>query len=297
MMATQIDRFVHDRMPLPEDMPQLIFERPELQFPSALNAVVELLERHVVAGNGTRILLRDARESLSYAEVLDRVNRRARVLIEDMGLVSGNRVLLRGGNSIEMAIAWLAVVRVGLIAVATMPMLRARELGDVIHKGRISHALCATALLDELNAAQVACPVLTHVMTFDALADAARHHNNDRVAATTDADDIALMAFTSGTTGTPKAALHSHRDLLAACEAWPRHVLKATADDIVIGSPPLAFTFGLGGMLVFPMWAGGERLFRGRCVEPGGDDSGHQCGRGDGLLHRANLLSSHGTAR
>ena len=260
-MTTQIDRFVHDRMPPPEDMPQLIFELPELQFPHKLNAIVELLDRNVKKGNGQCVLLRDARETLTYAQVLDRVNQQARVLIEDLRLVSGNRVLLRGGNSIDMAIAWLAVVKVGLIAVATMPMLRARELIDVINKGQIAHALCASALLDELQTAQALCPVLTNVMTFDALSESARHKSIDCAAGLTDADDIALMAFTSGTTGTPKAALHTHRDLLAACETWPRHVLKASADDIVIGSPPLAFSFGLGGLLLFPMWAGASVYF------------------------------------
>ena len=267
-MTTQIDRFVHDRMPPSADMPQLIFELPELQFPDRLNAIVELLDRNVVEGNGNRILLRDARESLTYAQVLDRVNQRTRVLTEDMELVSGNRVLLRGGNSIEMAIAWLAVVKAGLVAVATMPMLRARELTNVINKGQITHALCATDLLVELQTAQSQCPVLTNVLTFDALAKSAQHKSTDCPAAMTDADDIALMAFTSGTTGAPKAALHTHRDLLAACETWPRHVLRATADDIVIGSPPLAFTFGLGGMLVFPLWAGASVYFADGGLSP-----------------------------
>ncbi len=267
-MTTQVDRFVHDRMPAIEDMPRMIFELPELQFPHKLNAVVELLDCNVAKGNGNRVLLRDAQQTLTYAQVLDRVNQQAHVLTEDMGLVSGNRVLLRGGNSIEMAVAWLAVVKVGLIAVATMPMLRARELVDVINKGQISHALCATALLAELQSAQAQCPMLTSVVSFDALADSAAHKSTDCPAVQTDADDIALMAFTSGTTGAPKAALHTHRDLLAACETWPRHVLKATADDIVIGSPPLAFTFGLGGMLVFPMWAGASVYFADGSLSP-----------------------------
>ena len=267
-MTTQIDRFVHDRMPVAEDMPQLIFELPELQFPDKLNAVVELLDRNVAKGNGNRVLLRDARDWLTYAQVLDRVNQRARVLTEDIGLVSGNRVLLRGGNSIEMAIAWLAVVKAGLIAVATMPLLRARELTDVINNAQISHALCATALQAELQTAQAQCPVLSNVLTFETLAELAQRKSTDCPVATTDADDIALIAFTSGTTGAPKAALHTHRDVLAACETWPRHVLKATPDDIVIGSPPLAFTFGLGGMLVFPMWAGASVYFAESGLSP-----------------------------
>ena len=255
-MVTQVDRFVHDRMPAADDLPQFIFERPELQFPVQLNAVVELLDRNLIKGNGQRIMLLDARESLTYAQALDRVNQLARVLIEDYGLVSGNRVLLRGGNSIDMAVAWLAVVKVGLIAVATMPMLRARELIDVINKGQVGHALCADALTEELLLAHAQCPVLEAIKTFSEARRAAQGKSVDCPNAKLDGDDVALMAFTSGTTGAPKAALHTHRDVMAACETWPRHVLRATPADIFVGSPPLAFTFGLGGMLVFPMWAG-----------------------------------------
>ncbi|MEO7254046.1 MAG: AMP-binding protein [Casimicrobium sp.] len=260
-MSTQIDRFVHDRMPDASELPQLIFERPELQFPAQLNAVVELLDGNVVKGNGERILLRDARESLTYAQVLDRVNQLGRALLEDYGLVSGNRVLLRGGNSIDMAVAWLAVVKIGLIAVATMPMLRARELTDVIRKAQVSFALCVDALTEELLLAQTQCTVLTRIVTFTEVKQVASGKSTACPAVKTDCDDIAMMAFTSGTTGAPKAALHSHRDVLSACETWPRHVLRATPDDIVVGSPPLAFTFGLGGMLVFPMWAAASVYF------------------------------------
>ena len=260
-VSTQIDRFVHDRMPAASDLPQFIFDQPELQFPAQLNAVVELLDGNVVKGNGERILLRDARGALTYAQALDRVNQLGSALIEDYGLVSGNRVLLRAGNSIDMAVAWLAVVKVGLIAVATMPMLRVRELVDVIGKGQVSFALCADALTEELLLAQTQCLVLNRVVTFSEVRVAADAKGTLGPAVNTDGDDIALMAFTSGTTGSPKAVLHSHRDVMAACETWPRHVLRATPDDIVVGSPPLAFTFGLGGMLVFPMWAGASVYF------------------------------------
>lgn len=267
-MSTQVDQFIHEHLPEASAMPQLIFERPELQFPDQLNAVVELLDRRVAEGHGARILLRDARDALTYAQVLDRVNQFGRVLIEDMQLVTGNRVLLRGGNSIAMAIAWLAVVKVGLIAVATMPMLRARELTDVIRKGRISHALCVDALTEELFLAQQQCPTLAKITTLESLQQIAASKSTDCPAAATTNDDLALMAFTSGTTGTPKAALHTHRDLMAACEAWPRHVLRATSGDIVVGSPPLAFTFGLGGLLLFPMWAGASVYFADAAYTP-----------------------------
>ena len=260
-VSIQIDRFAHDGMPAASDLPQFIFERPELQFPAQFNAAVELLDRNVEKGNGQRLLLRDARESLTYARVLDRVNQLARVLIEDYGLVAGNRVLLRGSNSIDMAVAWLAVVKAGLIAVATMPMLRARELSDVIIKAQVAFALCADTLTEELLLAKVSCPVLGRIVTFSEVRCIANGKRTDCPATRLDGDDIALMAFTSGTTGAPKAALHTHRDIMAACETWPRHVLRATPDDIVVGSPPLAFTFGLGGMLVFPMWAGASVYF------------------------------------
>jgi 2-aminobenzoate-CoA ligase len=267
-MTTQMDRFVHDRMPAVADLPQMLYELPELHFPSKLNAVVELLDRHVAGGDRERVLLRDARGVLTYAQVLDRVNQTARVLIEDFGLITGNRVLLRGGNSIDMAIGWLATVKAGLIAVATMPLLRARELTAVIQRGEIGFALCARPLMDELTAAQRDCPMLKTILSFDDLNARATGKSTDCPAAETDGDDVALMAFTSGTTGTPKAALHTHRDLLAACEAWPRHVLRATPADIVIGSPPLAFTFGLGGLLVFPMWAGASVYFADGAYTP-----------------------------
>jgi 2-aminobenzoate-CoA ligase len=192
----------------------------------------------------------------------------AQVLVDDLGLVPGNRVLLRGGNSIGMALAWLAVVKAGLIAVATMPLLRAKELGEIIDKSQPTVALCDAKLLEELQGAQAQYPVLKTIVPFNvttneagSLAVRASLKSGNFKACPTAATDIALMAFTSGTTGQPKAAVHTHRDVLAACETWPRHVLKATPDDIVMGSPPLAFTFGLGGLLIFPMWAGASVYF------------------------------------
>jgi 2-aminobenzoate-CoA ligase len=176
-------------------------------------------------------------------------------------------VLLRGGNTVEMALAWLGTVYAGLIAVATMPLLRAGELGSIIDRAQPTLALCDGRLLAELQAAQTHHPALTTIVPFHTAPDAAdllqraQGKPGTTPPCPTSADDIALMAFTSGTTGAPKAAVHTHRDVLAGCEAWPRHVLKATPDDIVAGSPPLAFTFGLGGLLVFPMGTGGSVYF------------------------------------
>lgn len=260
--SAQADRFVHDRLPPREQWPELRYDLPELQLPPQVNLVEELLDRAPGKGWGERPLLRSPRITLTYADVRDRVDRICRVLVEDLGLVPGNRVLLRGGNSIGMALAWLAVVKAGGVAVATMPLLRARELGDIIDKAQPTLALCDTKLLEELELARKERPVLRTVVPFNApdepgsLAVLSARKEGNFTACPTAADDIALLAFTSGTTGKPKAAVHTHRDVLAACEAWPRHVLRATPDDVVVGSPPLAFTFGLGGLLVFPMWAG-----------------------------------------
>jgi len=266
-MSAQQDRFVHDRLPPQTQWPELRYDRPEFQFPDQLNLVRELLDKAQAKGFGERPLLRSSRITLSYNDVRDRVDRICRVLTEDLGLMPGNRMLLRGGNSIALALAWLAVVKAGLIAVATMPLLRARELGDIIDKAQPVAALCDIKLLEELELARRDRPVLANVIPFNtlnepgSLAVRSAQKPGDFPACPTSADDIAMMAFTSGTTGKPKAAVHTHRDVLVACEAWPRHVLRPTPDDIVVGSPPLAFTFGLGGLLVFPMWAGASVYF------------------------------------
>ena len=260
--SAQQDRFVHDRLPPPEQLPRMVYSLPELCIPPRANLVQSLFDKAFREGHGDKPLLRSDTITLSYAEALDRVNRIAQVLTEDFSLKPGNRVLLRGGNSIGMALAWLGVVQAGLVAVATMPLLRAKELGEIIEKARPALALCDACLLEELQAAQAQSNTLPTIVPFNlmdapgSLAVLSAQKDGKFTPCPVAADDIALMAFTSGTTGKPKAAVHTHRDVLAACEAWPRHVLKARPDDIVIGSPPLAFTFGLGGMLIFPMWAG-----------------------------------------
>ncbi len=259
--SVQSDRFVHDLLPPADQCPQMRYDLPELQIPAQANLVDVLFERADKRGLSNRPFLRSDKITLSYAEAHERVKRIAQVLTGDLELVPGNRVLLRGGNTIGMALAWLGVVKAGLVAVATMPLLRAKELGEVITKSQATVALCDAGLLAELQSAQGLNPVLTRIVPFNTdeagsltvLADA---KDGQFPPCQTSADDVAMMAFTSGTTGTPKAPVHTHRDVLAACETWPRHVLQATPEDIVMGSPPLAFTFGLGGMLVFPMWAG-----------------------------------------
>lgn len=266
--SAQTDRFVHNRLPPPDQLPHMHYDRPELQIAAQANLVVELLDKAVSEkGFADLPMLRSPSMTLSYADAKARVDRICQVLIEDLGLVPGNRVLLRGGNSIGLALAWLAVVKAGLIAVATMPLLRAKELGDIIAKAQPSVALCDVKLLNELQAAHHANPVMRSIIPFNlmhvpgSLAVLAAAKNGPCNACPTSADDMALIAFTSGTTGKPKAAVHTHRDVLAACAAWPRSVLKLQSRDIVIGSPPLAFTFGLGGLLLFPMASGASVYF------------------------------------
>jgi 2-aminobenzoate-CoA ligase len=268
--SAQTDRFVHDRLPAAGDLPALRYDLlPGLQMPAHCNLVHELLDRAADKGWADRPMLRSPGLVLTYAQAAARVSAIHQVLVQDLGLVPGNRVLLRGGNSIGMALAWLAVVRAGLVAVATMPLLRAKELGDIIEKAQPVAALCDARLLDELAHAQAVQPVLRRIVAFN-VTDASATTSLEAMAARksgpfpacpTAGTDIALLAFTSGTTGKPKAAVHSHCDVLAACETWPRHVLRAQPQDIVMGSPPLAFTFGLGGLLVFPMWAGASAYF------------------------------------
>ena len=266
--SAQTDRFVRDRLPPAAQWPRMVYSLlPGLAIADQANLVDVLFSQAISKGYADRPLLRSDKITLSYADALARVNRIAQVLTQDFGLVPGNRVLLRGGNSIGMALAWLGVVQAGMVAVASMPLLRAKELGEIIEKAKPALALCDATLLEELQIAQAQSQTLQTIIPFNlmnepgALAVLASQKNGQFTPCPTAADDIAMMAFTSGTTGKPKAAVHTHRDVLAACETWPAHVLKATPDDIVVGSPPLAFTFGLGGMLIFPMWAGASVFY------------------------------------
>ncbi|MFY9509383.1 MAG: AMP-binding protein [Rubrivivax sp.] len=255
--SAHVDSFARDRLPAPEAMPVFQFDLPELQFPPRLNCAAELLDRRIAAGDGDRVAVLGHGVRWTYAELLAQANRIAHVLVQDLGLVPGNRVLLRGANSPMLAACWLAVVRAGGIAVGTMPLLRARELQPIVDKAQITHALCDIRLADELNAVRSDCPTLTQVLMFGGELEArAATKPAEFAAVDTAADDVALIAFTSGTTGVPKGTMHFHRDVMASAVCWPPHVLRATRDDIFIGSPPLAFTFGLGGLLVFPLAIG-----------------------------------------
>jgi 2-aminobenzoate-CoA ligase len=264
--SAHVDTFARDHLPPRDQWPELVFTLPELRYPEELNCATELLDRALERGWGTRqAIVSPGGVRWTYADLTAHANRIARVLVEDMGVVPGNRVLLRGPNSPWMAACWFAIVKAGGIVVATMPLLRAKELTDVVTKARISHALCDARLADELQAARPACPTLTTVGWFetddgDGMAARAAGKPSTFADVRTAADDTALIAFTSGTTGTPKGTMHFHRDVLAACDCWPRSTLRANSDDVFTGSPPLAFTFGLGGLLLFPLRAGAATL-------------------------------------
>jgi len=261
-MNSAVDTFARDRLPTPRDLPAFTFDLPGLQLPARLNCAAELLDAWVERGEGRRRCLIGADGTVwTYADLLAQANRIARVLVEDLGLIRGNRVLLRGANSPMLAACFLGIFKAGGIAVGTMPLLRAKELTAIVDKARITHALCDARLAEELDLTRPNCPSLQTVRLFNGgagsgLEAAMATKASDFDTCDSAADDICLMAFTSGTTGQPKAAMHFHRDVIAATRCWPPHVLRATGDDLFIGSPPLAFTFGLGGLLVFPLAIG-----------------------------------------
>ncbi len=265
MAGAHVDRFTQEHLPPPELMPELRFDLAGLQYPEQMNAVTYLVDRQLAQGVGKgRAILAPGGVDWTYDDLHHAVNRIANVLVRDLGVVPGTRVLLRAPNSPMLAACWLAVVKAGAVAVATMPLYRAGELRYIIEKARVSLALCDTRLRTELDAACADGPSLRIVDfasgapdALEARMEAAADHFD---AARTAADEVALIAFTSGTTGSPKAAMHVHRDLIATCDTYGKHVLRAQPDDLFTGSPPLAFTYGLGGGLLFPLYAGAATL-------------------------------------
>jgi 2-aminobenzoate-CoA ligase len=273
MASAHLDTFARRHLPATEQQPEFRFDLPELQFPLQLNCATELLDKHLAQGRGDRLCIQAPGVRWTYADLAEKSNRIAQVLVQDMGLVPGNRVLLRAPNTPMLAACWFAVIKAGGIAVGTMPMLRAKELKQIIHKAEVSHALCDARLAAELQLAAADCPTLRQLKCFNddtanGLEAAMAVRPAEFSAVDTAADDTCLIAFTSGTTGQPKGTMHFHRDVMAACACWPVHVLRAQADDIFIGSPPLAFTFGLGGLLLFPMSAGASTVLLERASPP-----------------------------
>lgn len=252
------DSFARDRLPAVEDCPD--FLRDSFSYPDYLNAAVELTDAMVEKGFGDRVALIGNGRQRTYKELSDWTNRLAHALVKDYGLKPGNRVLIRSANNPAMVACWLAATKAGAVVVNSMPMLRAGELSKIIDKAEISHALCDTRLMDELVASAKESAFLKTVVGFDGTAN--HDAELDRAALSkpvrfeavrTGRDDVALLAFTSGTTGEPKATMHFHRDLLTIADGYAKEVLKVRPDDVFVGSPPLAFTFGLGGLAIFPL--------------------------------------------
>ena len=259
------DTFARDHLPPRDLWPDLIFDRPEYRYPDRLNCVVELLDRWLDKDWRDRPCFITDGGTVSYGDLAERVNRIANVLVNQCGLVPGGRVLLRSANNPQFVAAYLAVMKAGGIAVATMPLLRARELCYPIAKAKIALALCDARLAEEMEKAKAQSPDLKRIVYFnsdaaDGLEALMRQASPSFAPCDTAADDVCLIGFTSGTTGEPKGTMHFHRDVLLIADGYGRHVLKAEASDRFIGSPPLAFTFGLGGLVIFPMRVGASSI-------------------------------------
>ncbi|MDT8992409.1 AMP-binding protein [Curvibacter sp. APW13] len=274
MASAHLDTFARDNLPPRDQWPEFVFDLPELQFPAQLNCAAELLDRHVHEGRGERLCVQGpGGVRWTYRDLYERANRIAHVLTTDMGLVPGNRVLLHAPNTPMMAACWFGIVKAGGIAVATMPLLRAKELKQILEIGRVSHALCDAALAGEMAEAALASPALRQLRHFnyegpDSLEACMARKPTEFANVDTASDDTCLIGFTSGTTGIPKATMHFHRDVMAICACWPRSTLQATADDVFIGSPPLAFTFGLGGLVLFPLSIGASTVLLDKAGPP-----------------------------
>jgi 2-aminobenzoate-CoA ligase len=258
------DTFARDNLPPPELWPDI--DLGDLGYPARLNCAVELVDR-MAARHSERPALWFEQGGWSYGELLARVDRIARVLVEDHGLVPGNRVMLRGFNTPMMVASWLAVAKAGGVVVATMPLLRAGELSYMIAKARIGLCLCQSNLLDEAKLAQAQSPLLTRIVPFSADGDGGDELDRamaakpaDFTAADTAADEPVLIAFTSGTTGRAKGTVHAHRDMLAVCDTFGRHIAQVRQDDVFVGTPPVAFTFGLGALVLFPLRFGASSV-------------------------------------
>lgn len=256
--SAHVDTFTRDNLPPLHLWPDILLDG--FDYPERLNVGVELTDAMVARGFGDRTALIGNGRRRTYKELADWTNRLAHVLLEDLGVQPGNRVLIRSANNPAMVACWLAATKAGAVVVNTMPMLRAGELSKIVDKAEITHALCDTRLMEEMEACAAGSGFLKSVVGFDGTSN--HEAELDRLAleksvqfdaVPTGRDDVALLGFTSGTTGAPKATMHFHRDLLIIADGYAREVLGVVPDDVFVGSPPLAFTFGLGGLAVFPL--------------------------------------------
>ena len=269
-----IDSFARDNLPHPATWPDLLLDSPDFQYPERLNCITELVDRWVADGQGGRPCLRLDETQWSYADLADRINRIAAVLTARFGLVPGTRVMLRAPNTPMMVATYLAVIKAGGITIATMPLLRAKELAYMLGKARVQLAVCDHRLLPDLLAARELQPGLRAVIPIggggeDDLCTLMAAESGEFAAYYSRADDLCLIAFTSGTTGEPKGTMHFHRDMLAICDGYARHVLRARPEDVFIGTAPLAFTFGLGAVVLFPLRIGASAILLERASPEG----------------------------
>lgn len=271
--SAHIDTFTRDNLPPEGQWPTFLLNG--FDYPEHLNAGVELTDRLVEKGLGDHTALIGNGRRRTYKELSDWTNRLAHALVENYGVKPGNRVLIRSANNPAMVACWLAATKAGAVVVNTMPMLRAGELAKIVDKAEITIALCDTRLMDEMVACAKDSPFLRKVIGFDGTAN--HDAELDRVAldkpvifeaVKTGRDDVALLGFTSGTTGVPKATMHFHRDLLIIADAYAKEVLSVTSDDVFVGSPPLAFTFGLGGLAIFPLRFGAAATLLEQATPP-----------------------------
>ena len=268
-----VDSFARDNLTPQAQWPRFLLDRPEFAYPARFNCAVSFLDDMVAKGAGPRDCIVSPEARWTYDDLLAQVNRIACVLAGRYGLEPGNRVLLRAPNNPMMVATYLAVIKAGGVVVATMPLLRASELATIIEKAKITHAVCDARLTEELDKARRVAPSLTTVVTFgdgapESLEAQAARARDRFEACDTAADDVCLIGFTSGTTGVPKGTMHFHRDMLAICDAYSHHLLRPTPDDRFIGSPPLAFTFGLGGLVLFPLRVGASTVLLEKASPP-----------------------------
>jgi len=260
--SAHVDTFCRDRLPPQDQWPEFLYDLPQLSYPERLNCAVELLDLTADRNGGDRACLRSPTETWTYGETVRRTDQLAQVLAEDFGLRPGNRVLLRGPNNPWLAASWLAVIKAGGVVVTTMALLRPREIATIVSLTEPSLAICDYRFAEDLAAG---APELTTIRYGDpddpeGLAARCAAKNGVFAPVTTAADDVAMLASTSGTTGQPKVAMHFHRDVLATCDTFSRYLIKPHQDDVFTGTPPLGFTYGLGGLLLYPLRAGASTL-------------------------------------
>ena len=263
--TSHVDTFVRDNLPPPEQLPEFLFTTDELQLPARLNSAAELLDKKIGQGYGANNAILTRNETWSYRDLYEKSNRIANVLVDDLGLAPGNRVLLRAPNNPMLVACWFGVVKAGGVAVATMPLLRKLELEPIINKAQVRFALCDERLMEELSGALESTGIVQRVVQFNGSGEAGAGAELERLMAAkpatfepvdTAADDPAIIAFTSGTTGQPKGTVHFQRDIMAMCICCNEYVVRPEPSDIIIGSPPVAFTFGLGMLVGMPLYAG-----------------------------------------